>query len=683
LEIIAIYILIDHFLGGINTIMKKAIAILFLGFFSYSCATFDFKVAEIKDFPSDMIDPAAITQEKYPDESGVIIYHKNEYHVEKVEGGFVFVKVRARSVEKIFSAKTYTRENHLFMDSYGSLTFVSGRIVRKNGNILHLPEKDLFEQTKELQYLGEKKKEKSVLFSDIKTEDGDIVEKEFEFYIKKPFSYEVALTIDSNIPVLQRIVSITIPEKMQDKNNTEWFFKHHYINGGSSAVETTENGFKKIVLKELNLKANDSEMLTEFRNENRKMLFFSVNTFKSWDDAAEKYYAKYIVPSLKISDRTEIKDLASKLTLNAKNDNEKIIKIVRFIKDIENDSLKNRYGNIYFVLPPSVTAKTLRAAMIDKALLLQELLSVSGLKSELIFINERSGNRLNKEFPALLYFNSMIVRVSNPEKPGEWISLDPDNKDYHELFLSHTYCDTYGLRIGEKIKDGLFITPHYDFDNTPELTEIINIKMISLEKASFEGEVTAKKMFFANFSKLDNLNRKRALESLSDFLFRNNSFIDMKSIQTSYHDEGTTVKVKFSGEMTMQIIKKDNRFTLIPNMLQTSFFAPLFKASEKRTRPIFLGRKRIVVSDWTVTLPDGYRFENNSDSEETKSVADVLYNKVKIFQADKIFRTVQETIYSSSFIEPDKEKEYANYLYNLYSFSKYIDFQKESLNEKE
>lgn len=660
--------------------MKNSVLILFVAFFSYSCATFDFKVAEIKDFPADMVDPATVTQDKYPDESGVIIYHKNDYLIEKVENGHVFVKVKLRYIEKIFSAKTYTRSNHLFMDSYGTLTFVSGRIIRKNGEVQHLPVKDFFEQTEELRYMDERKKEKKVLFSDIKTEDGDIVDKEYEFYIKKPFSYEVALIVDSHMPIVQRFVSITVPENFSEINSGKWFFKFHYINGKTSPVQTKGNGFNTVSIKESQLKANQTEGMTEFNNENRKILFFSVSTFKDWDDAAEQYYSYYVLPAMKRSDPQKIKELALKITSGAKNRTDKIIKTVRFVKDIEDDDLKNRYGDIYFLLPPSVTAQTLRATMTDKALLLKSLLDANDIKAELVFINERYGYKLNKDFPALLYFRSMVVRVAAPDDPHGWIYLDPDNRNNHELFFSYTYCGTYGLRIGENIKDGLVTTPEYSFDDSPEIEETVKIKMIDLTKASFEGEIAANKMFFSNFSKLDNMNRKKAEEAIVDFLFQNEDMVFLKSFRTSYHNGGSVVKINFEGEMTLQIIKKEHRFIFIPNNVKTSFFSPLFKASEKRTSPIFLGRKRKIISNWTATLPPGYSFGNMSVEKEN-SVAGVLSNKIKIIRNSTVSTTIDEITYTGSFIDPDQEKEYANYLYNLYTFSEYIDFEKEGGNE--
>lgn len=651
--------------------------LVFLSVF-VSCSTFDFKVGEIKDFPSQMPETGKVTQEKFPESNAAILFHGTDYQIVGIEEGKIVVKVKTRVIKKIFKAKTYSEKNRLFIDDNGKLLSVSARLVRKNGEVKHVPDKDIFKTSTIFYYQDEQKENTSVMFSDINAEDGDIVDKEYEFILKEPYSFsEKLLNIDADIPVLRREINISYKEGFFENEGKGWLLRHKYINGlAASVAERTVNGIKQISFVEKDLPERKNDIMTEYSSEGVRSFLLSVSRYNSWESVSAYYFNKSISPALATSDNGIVRNAVFKAVKTKSTKIEQIGDIVKYVRKLQYDSVKSAYIDIYSILPPSKTVELQKGNSLDKALLLKEMLGIIDVRSELIFINDRSNIRLVSDFPDIMFFKRMIVRMEDPDNKEDWLYLDPDARDNPPFFQSPRNSGVSGLIVGKDIKNALIAIPAYKSEQIPEISENISIRMVSLEKAEAQVKIIARNENYSRFKAMEEMNSLEVMKDLAEYVFFRSELVDITEYKIVPDEKNKEIVVIFKAELTPPVLKNSEKYYFTDMISEFVFFAPPFRSDKKRKAPVFLGRPRTVEWSYELILPAGYEFQDRSEKEFVTSLDGIITTTKKSGAESARYFKKSTISYLNSFVPVGKEAEYSEFLYKVNKQSDDVIFVK-------
>lgn len=644
---------------------SQQLSFLFL-FLFISCSTFDFKVGQINNYPASMSDHSNVTQERFPDSNAVILFYGTDYEIAGIEDGKIVVNIKTRVVKKIFKAKTYSEQNRIRIDGDSKIASVSARLIKKNGEIKHIPEKDIFMTTSSFMYQGEKKEKTSIVFSDISAEDGDIVDKEYEFIYRESDSFNVALqNIDDTIPVLRREINIKYRDGFFINEGSAWNLRYKYLNGKSGALtESSSGGFIKITLVEKDLPERKSDSMTEYASEGIRSLLFSVSRFDSWNDLSSYYFNRSIAPALSGSDSGIVRNAVYNAVSGGLNEKQKIKGIINYVRKLTDDNIKNGYIDQFDVLPPSKTAELGKGNDRDRSLLLYAMLMEAGIKSELVYLNDRNNTRLVEDFPAVMFLSRMIVRCEDPENENGWLYLDPEEKYNPPLFQSNRNSDTAALVIGKEIKKALIKTPLYRSEQEPEIREDIKIKMISLDKAEVEVTIKARNEIYSRFAKLNDMNSDEVRESLSEYVFSRADIVDISGYEIKTDEDRNEVTVKLKAEMTPPVIKSTDRYYFAETISQFGFWGPLFRSEKKRTSDIYIGRLRNIEVLFELTLPEGFSFSDPDKRKYDVSLGEIIKTETDLMPEGGKYYRKYSISYLKNFVPAEKEKEYSEFLYN-------------------
>lgn len=657
---------------------SQLLPFLFL-FLFISCSTFDFKVGQINDYPASMSDHSSVTQEKFPDSNAVILFYGTDYEITGIEDGKIIVNVKTRTVKKIFKAKTYSEQNRIKINDDSKITAVSARLIKKNGEVKHIPEKDIFMTTSSFSYQGEKKEKASIVFSDINAEDGDIVDKEYEFVNREADSFNVALlNIDDAIPVLRREINIKYKDGFFENEGKTWHLRYKYLNGSSSALtESSSGGFRKISLVEKDLPERKSDSMTEYAFEGVRSFLFSVGRFDSWDELSSYYFNRSIAPALSASDSGTVRNAVYNAVSGGLNEKQKIKGIINYVRKLTDDNIKDGYIDQFDVLPPSKTVELGKGNDRDRSLLLYAMLMEAGIASELVYVNDRGNSRLVDDFPAIMFLSSMIVRCKDPENAGAWLYLDPVEKYNPPLFQSPANSDVNALVIGKDIKNALIKTSPYKNEQIPEITEDIKIKMISLDKAEVEVTIKARNEIYSRFAKLKDLNSDEVRESLSEYVFSRADIVDISGYEIKTDEDRNEITVKLKAEMTPPVIKSADRYFFTETVSQFGFWGPLFRSEKKRTSDIYIGRLRNIEVIFELTLPEGFKFSDLNQRKYDVSLGEIIKTETDLKPEEVKYHKKYTISYLKNFVPAPKEREYSEFLYNSGKQEYSIIFEKE------
>lgn len=407
-----------------NLFIMLAFALIIAG-----CSSSGFySLNEVKD----MIGVSSLPEQgDYPQADAVTLCeHHNNYL--KIMDNTVVSSENVHVVKKLFKNLETNSIVNIYLRSGQNISDISARTISPDGTIKVLGDKDIFTSTSQA---GNKsyEEEKLTTFTFPGLEKNCIIEYNFTVQKDYPFLYD-SWDIQERDPKLLNVYSLTVPKILllkESQGGAGWDWNFYFANCESVKPEVLKNANSEgTIIGEMmtytwtkkEIPGIDVEPSMPPILNYTQQVKFAPDDFKSWNEMAKWYYNKRFAPQM--SSSSEITALSKLLTISCKDDDQKIDKIFKYVRDIKYINTSMMESGIRPHTPKEIL-KNGYADSKDKSILLICLLREANINSEPVLVRSNYLSALNTEFPAW-YFDHMIVKAVLPNNKIFWLDAsDP------------------------------------------------------------------------------------------------------------------------------------------------------------------------------------------------------------------------------------------------------------------
>jgi hypothetical protein len=490
-------------------------------------------------------------------------------------------------------------------DSNVKITDIAGRTIKPDGSIVDLKKEDVFDRTV-VKASGLKYKARS--FAMPAVEPGCIIEYRWKETRVDTYVRYVRLSFQRDIPV-QRVQYSVKPFPFEGLT-----FASITLHGVPSKWAKDKNGFYSTTMTNVPALHDESQMPPEDQVKTWMLVFYQSateekNPDKYWAEIGKWYYNEH---KGEIKPNDEVKKMAATLVADAKNDDEKLLRLFDFcrtkIKNVSLDSSglsSDELAKIKTNKNPSDTLKrgTGRSSDIDQ--LFAALANASGFDARIVLAPDRGDIFFDKTLPNSYFLYPMNIAV---KVGSDWKFFNPG---YPHL--------PYGmLRWQEEGEQSLVTdgsqpvwvdTPM----SGPEKSLVKRTAKLRLsDDGTIEGDVRVE--YTGHFS----IERKMDIDEESESQREDDLKLEIKNQMSTA--EVTDIKIENVMDYTKPLVY--NFHVRVPNyaqrtgkrlFLQPAFFqhgdGPRF-ATNDRKYPIYFHYPWSEDDRVDIELPKGYAFDN-------------------------------------------------------------------------